>query len=165
MATSSAELVLPRIIVSRSDISRLLRELESLEENQRQQDLKVKSSSRAKKVGFYVTAYLRQVAEGLSVDLDKSTERQKLADYLAATKEQAPQVHMDFAAEPSASLLETIADWLRVNVDSRTLLQTGVRPAIIAGCTLRTSNKFYDFSLRSHFTKAEDVLRKEVRAL
>jgi F0F1-type ATP synthase delta subunit len=40
-----------------------------------------------------------------------------------------------------------------------------VQPTIIAGCTLRTSNKFYDFSLRSHFTKAESLLQKEVRAL
>lgn len=165
MVTSNSEPVLLRIIVSRSDVARLLREIESIEENQRQYDLKTQSLTRAKNTGFYVTTYLRQVAEALSIDIDKSADRLKLANYLSAAKEKAPQIHMDFAVEPSAGLLESIVEWLRLNIDARVLLQTGVQPTIIAGCTLRTSNKFYDFSLRSHFTKAESLLQKEVRAL
>lgn len=165
MVTSNSELVLPRIIVSRADVARLLREIESIDENQRQYDLKTQSPARAANAGFYVTTYLRHVAEALSIDVDKSADRQKLADYLRVAKEKAPQVHMDFAVEPSAGLLESIVEWLRLNIDARVLLQTGVQPTIIAGCTLRTSNKFYDFSSRSHFTKAESLLQKEVRAL
>jgi F0F1-type ATP synthase delta subunit len=42
------------------------------------------------------------------------------------------------------------------------MLQIGLQPAIAAGCMLRTTNKVFDMSLRTHLMKQSDYLARMI---
>ena len=72
---------------------------------------------------------------------------------------------MSFANEPSNEAISKIVEWLRSEVSSYVLLHIGIQPSIIAGCTLRTTNKVFDFSMRSRIVESKAILREEIRLL
>jgi F0F1-type ATP synthase delta subunit len=89
--------------------------------------------------------------------LDKST-RDHLQEFLADVAANAPVVHVSFAADPSSAFLQKIVQWFRDNVHGGTLVRVGLQPTIGAGCTVQTTNKFFDLSLRRHLQRNRQQL-------
>jgi len=149
------ELKLPLGVVSQVDVARMTRELNNLED--------FFSAADTRKAGTpmtppRLTRMLDSVARDNRRNLLDKTQRQQLGSQLDQVLKQAPLLHISFASDPPPRTLESILVWLRANIHPQTLLQVGLQPTIAAGCMLRTPNKVFDMSLRSHLKKQESFL-------
>lgn len=157
MAQASIELKLPNSIVSKTDVVRLQRELNSLE------DFFVGAAARTAGTAIQpprLTRQLDSLAKENEYNLLDSDSRRQLAEALRQLIKNAPCLHISFAAEPSAKPLEQIITWLRQNIHQQALVQVGLQPSIAAGCVLRTSNKVFDMSMRTSLKKQQPYLVK-----
>lgn len=143
--------ILPPQVSGRTDINRLLRELEMLEEAMIAEQTKKSPAPK-------VTSLLNQTALVNGYKLLEQTHRRHITDQLTKIRDHAPLLHISFAAEPSPKVAETILGWLRANVHRYVLLQIGLQPAIAAGCVLRTPNKIFDMSLGASLQKQTPYL-------
>jgi F0F1-type ATP synthase delta subunit len=153
-------LKLPAIVISQSDISRLLRELNGLD------DFFVGANARVSGTKMQlpkISRQMDQLARDNHVNLLDDKERQNLNAALKVIENKAPKMHISFAVEPSPKALEKILVWLRQNVDPQVLLQVGLQPSIAAGCMLRTTNKIFDMSLRSNLKKQTPYLTQLIQ--
>jgi F0F1-type ATP synthase delta subunit len=148
-------LKLPTAVVGQTDINRVLRELGALD------DFFLSASARSAGTAITpprVTYMLQQLARENQSNLMEADHRETLKQRLAGALKTAPVLHISFATEPSPRITDSILSWLRSNVHPYALLVIGLQPTIAAGCVLRTSNKIFDMSLRSHLHKQEDYL-------
>jgi F0F1-type ATP synthase delta subunit len=150
-----APLKLPSGLIGRADASRLLRELNGLSD--------FFAGAKTRQVGTPVTMprvsrLLESIAALNGLNLLEETGRRQLQTQLSAVYEQAPSLHISFAVEPSPKALEQILVWMRQNIHPQALLQVGLQPAIAAGCMLRTTNKVFDMSLRTHLKEQSQYL-------
>jgi F0F1-type ATP synthase delta subunit len=143
---------LPTTITSKADIARLLSEMTALEQTLQQQAI------RKEKTETQVSKQLQEVAANVSQKLDAEDGRKAIRDFLEQTKQSAPVVHISFASNPSSVFLEKITSWFRKEIHPLVLLQVGMQPSIAAGCTVRTTSKYFDLSLRSHLQGKNELL-------
>ena len=146
---------LPTAIVGQTDINRVLRELGALD------DFFLSASARTAGTPITpprVTYMLQQLAGENRFNLMEAGQRQELKQKLTDALKTAPVLHISFAAEPSPRLTDAVLSWFRSNVHAQALLVIGLQPTIAAGCVVRTGNKIFDMSLRSHLHKQEDYL-------
>jgi F0F1-type ATP synthase delta subunit len=142
-------------IVSQVDITRILRELKSLD------DFFVATKTRPAGTSMQLpklTRLLDQVARENKLNLLEESHRKALYQELDQIVARAPLLHISFAAEPSTQALEKILVWFRANIHPQALLQVGLQPTIAAGCVLRTPNKVFDMSLRNHLIEQQKYL-------
>lgn len=155
----SAAFGLPLSVVEPGDIRKMSRELEGVDEFLRQ--------ARLRKPGSPVTA--PKTTKNLDSFLDLNgitvlddTERARAAKLLEQILADAPVIHISFAAEPSSAFMAKIMTWLRQNVHPFVLVQIGLQPSIAAGCTVRTENKVFDFSMRQYLLEKRDLLTQAI---
>lgn len=146
---------IPTTLVSQSDINRLIRELDGLN------DFFI--SAAARKAGSPVkppriTFLLEQLARDNKFNLLEESQRLNFKTELEQILKSAPLLHISFAAEPSPKVIDIILGWLRTNVHPLILLQVGLQPTIAAGCVVRTQNHIFDMSLRSYLQQQEGYL-------
>lgn len=155
------DLILPLSVVSKVDISRIIREVVSVDD-------------------FLVSAGVRE--PGSNVKLPKTSrlmddifelnklnplvkeDRQRLMELLEKTKKEAPQIHLSFNSNPSQIFIQRIMEWLRAEINPNLMLKIGLQPGIGAGVIVRTTNKYFDFSLRQRFSSKKDILLNKLRA-
>ena len=149
MAPSSPKddvLQLPVSVVSRVDIGRLLREVEAIDSFLKQSAIREPGSP----VKMPKTSRLfDEVVQVNKVNVLHEDERLRLYHFLTDVRKDAPTVHMSFSADPSPAFTQRLIAWLRAEIHPVVLLQVGLQPNIGAGCVVRTTNKYFDFSLRS----------------
>lgn len=148
---------IPLGLSGKSEISHLTRELDKLEQ--------YFMSAEIRKAGNSVhppriTRMLGGIAQDNQLNLLQQTDRKYLLSELKALEQRAPNVHITFAAEPPPRVLETIVAWLRNNINPETLVIVGLQPSLAAGIVLRTNNRIFDMSLRSHLKNQEPFLVK-----
>lgn len=161
MAVEQAGLVLPLLVISPSDVSRLARELDALNDYMHQAGLR--------KAGETVklprtSRLLDELATQNNLNFLQTDDREKAGAFLQQISEHSPVVTMSFAAEPSSAFLAKVITWLRQNIHTSLLLRVGLQPTIAAGFTLRTANKQFDFSLRKHFDEQRPLLIEKLRS-
>lgn len=149
-------LVLPILVFGVTEVRRLSRELEALDEYMRQAGLR--EAGTKQDTLPRVSRLLDDISRENNMNLLQSEDRNTLALFLRQVVSSAPTLHMSFASDPSAAFMTEIVTWLRRNVHPLTLVRLGLQPAIAAGCVLRTANKSFDFSLRHHFDEQRTLL-------
>ncbi len=154
---AEAQLILPFSVVSRADIGRLIRELESLDAAIRR-----KSARKDDKV-LPTSPLLDDIAQQNKLNLLQPPERAALKTFLQAVHTKAPVLHFSFSSDPSSRSLVRLLTWLRQEIHPLVLLQIGLEPALGAGCVLRTTNRVFDFSLRRHFDKQRELLMTKLK--
>ncbi len=145
---------LPLQVTSPVDVGRLLRELESIDSLLSQAALRKEVTTKLPKT----TGLMDQTIMLNKIDLSDSSQRKVLADYLKAVKSKAPVLHMSFSADPSTAFIEKLLTWLRKELDVNVLVTVGLQPTIGAGCIVRSTNKYFDFSLRQDFASKRGLL-------
>ena len=108
---------------------------------------------------------LRDLAASNGLNFLRQPDRAKASRLLAKLQAEAPIMHVSFAADPSAAFVGKIVTYLRQNIHPYVLVQIGLQPSIAAGCTVRTTNKYFDFSLRQHLLKNRQLLIKALAKL
>jgi len=154
------QFVLPDNLISFVDLSRVRRELAALDDSFYQAGLRKAGQptqlSRSSRT-------LEDLASANQVSLLDAAHRAQLIATLDAFDKQAQQIHMSFAAEPSAKFVSHIIVWLRQNIHSLILLEIGLQPSLAAGCMVRTNNKMIDMSLRHRFFENRHLLDQKIR--
>lgn len=151
---------LPISIVTKVDVGRLLREVSAIDDFLEQAAIRqpgtaLKLPKTTRIIDEFVTAN--------KVNLLTEAERKALIQFLTAIREKAPEIHMSFSTEPSAAFIQKLIDYLRQNIHPHILLQVGLQPTIGAGFMMRTTNKYYDFSLRTTLRAKHQILIDNLR--
>ncbi len=148
-------LQLPLAVISLVDTGRLLREATDLDEFLVQSTLR----QPGEKISLPRTSkLLEETAKQNKLNLLVQTERRQLIGFLEELKVNAPVLHFSFAVDPSPAFLRKLTEWLRQEIHPLVLLQIGLQPSIAAGCVLRTTDKYFDFSLRNYLLAKRDTL-------
>jgi F0F1-type ATP synthase delta subunit len=105
-----------------------------------------------------------EVAQVNNINVLHEDERVRLHHFLTEVKASAPTVHMSFSADPSPAFTQRLITWLRSEIHPVVLLQVGLQPNIGAGCVVRTTNKYFDFSLRNRLKEKGEVLAQLMKA-
>jgi hypothetical protein len=149
---------LPVQVVSPTDLGRLIRELEKLDDLLHQAELRQEAEVKMP----HTSRLLDKTLELNKINLLTAAERRELLQFLEAIKAKAPVLHMSFSADPPAVFLEKVAGWFRKEIHPLALVTVGLQPNIGAGCVLRTKNKYFDLSLRKDFDQKKDLLREAI---
>ena len=101
---------------------------------------------------------LDDLSQTNNLNLLHESVRGELKAYLEDIAAHAPVIHLSFAADPSSASLQKVVVWLRENIRSDVLVRVGLQPAIVAGCVVRTTNHYFDFSLKHYLDQNRDRL-------
>ena len=156
MARETQSILLPTLVVTPVDVSRLRREIEALGEYLRQASLR-KGGDVTPKLPK-TSRMLDELAALNKVNLLQVDERDRLDGGLLSVQHDAPVIHISFSSDPSSAFMNKIIVWFRENINPSVLLSIGLQPTIAAGCIVRTPNHYYDFSLRKRFEAQRNVL-------
>lgn len=146
----------PALIASPADVSRLRREIKALDEYMRQQELRSPGTPSA--MLPKLSRLLHDLTTANNLNLLDAKTRQNLAAFLADVATNAPVVHVSFAVDPSSAFLQKLVQWLRQNIHPSMLVRVGLQPSIAAGCTVQTTNRYFDFSLRQYLQQHRQLL-------
>lgn len=142
------QLTLPVSVISPTDVARLTREVESLDEFFRQSE--IRQGGQPQSLPRY-SRLLDEVVVANDLNLLDKTNRNLLVESFNQLQMTAPVMHISFSVDPPGSYVQKIVGWLRQNIDGLVLVRVGLMPNIGAGCVVRTTNKSFDFSLRKYF--------------
>jgi hypothetical protein len=154
--SEEAVIVLPKSVVSRIDATRLAREVEILgghiEQTERSKERTPKS--------LVPSRVLDDMLKTNKLDLESTADRERLYHFLIELKANAPAIHMSFAVDPPVEFTAKLITWLRDEIHPLVLLDIGLQPTIAAGCIIRTTNKYFDCSVRQHLQQNRPKLRE-----
>jgi hypothetical protein len=153
------ELTLPLQVTSPVDVGRLQRELESIDGTLMQAALRKDGSE---SIIPKTTTLMDQILQLNKLNLATSSHRKRLMDFLVHTKARAPVLHMSFSADPSTTFIDRLLTWLRQEIQPNVLVTIGLQPNIGAGCIVRSTNKYFDFSLRQDFASKRGLLLEKL---
>ena len=156
---ANPDLILPLLVTSPVDVGRLMREVEALDNTLLQHDV-VKSTEPIKMPP--TSLLLDAMIDANKLDLTTPAERQRVLTFLQTIHAKAPVIHISFSADPAPAFIAKLMTWLRREINPQLLITVGLQPNIGAGCLVRTTNKFYDFSLRQNFTKNRALLMEKL---
>jgi len=149
---------LPLMVVSPVDLGRLLRELETIDNGLLQQTLQKQDPKLPK-----TSKMMDELITLNHLNLLEKPQRERLKQFLLAVKEKAPLLHMSFSADPSEAFIEKLMSWIRENMHPLALLTVGLQPNIGAGAVVRTTNKYFDFSLAANFATQRELLMSKLQ--
>lgn len=155
----SQHLTLPLSVVSPVDVGRLLRELESIENLISQSTI---NSHDAGPKTPKTSLLMEQTIELNKLDLLEVDDRKQLLELLTIVKQQAPLLHVSFSSDPAPAFIEKLMAWLRREIHPTVLLTIGLQPNIGAGCIVRSTNKYFDFSLRKDLLGKRELLLDKI---
>ncbi|HSX35666.1 MAG TPA: hypothetical protein VLH84_01890 [Patescibacteria group bacterium] len=146
---------LPLLVFGVVEVRRLKRELEALDEFMRQAAIREPGTQPT-------LPRLSRMCEALAsvnnVNLLLSEHLKATQAFLDELEDEAPNIHMSFATDPSSAFTAKLVAWLRANIHPYLLVEVGLQPTLAAGCVARTNNKMFDMSLRNRFTNSEKLL-------
>lgn len=159
-ATNDTILALPVTAVGRIDVGRLLREVEALDGFLAQSAMRepgtVLKMPRTTKI-------LDDMLQMNHVNFLLPEDRARVLRFLMEVYGKAPVIHISFSADPSPQFLLKLMTWLRQEIHPLILLQVGMQPNMGAGCMVRTTNKYFDFSLRNRFYERRMILAHRLK--
>lgn len=148
--------MLPNSIMTRVDVGRLKREIEALDAFMHEASVRSQSVSSLPRS----SSILEGLAAENKLNLLIPDQRKQLLVFLENLLKNAPTVHMSFASDPKPKFLNQLITWFRTEAHPHTLLHIGLQPEIAAGCVMRTTNRYFDFSFRERFEKSKPKLLK-----
>lgn len=151
---------LPNAVIGRTDLGRMVREMQNLDS--------FLSQSAIRQPGTPMqlpktSKLLDEMIANNGLNMFQEGDRTRLVQYLEAVYNHAPIIHISFNTDPSPFFMSKLVAWFRTEIDSRILIQVGLQPGMGAGCTIRTTNKYFDFSLRNRFADKRDILISYLR--
>jgi hypothetical protein len=153
-------LTLPIQASGRADVGRLLREVEQLDNFLKQATIREPGTSMKLPK---TSRLLDEFVSSNKLNLLHEVDRGRVLNFLIMVKAKAPVLHMSFSVDPAPSFVQKLMTWLRAEVHPLVLLQVGLQPNIGAGCVVRGTNKYFDFSLREHFKKQRPLLIEKIQ--
>jgi len=156
--------MLPAAVVSHADMARLLRELESIDN-----ELETQKARHQGESGKY---HLPTMSQALSdfllsnkLDITNDHVRMDLKSQVRKLKDHAPVMHMTFSTEVDPESLQDIAAWVRHELHPQALISVGLQPSLVAGVYIRTPNHVYDMSVRAFMQDSRKLIVEALDSL
>lgn len=162
MAHENATFQLPLSIVTPTDLKRLNRELDNISDALLQMEIREGGEAQAKLPK--ISKPLDDLAVLNKINLLHKEDRESLGKVVKQLLEHSPVMHLSFATEPSTQFIEDLTDRVRKTIGPYILITIGLVPSIGAGCMLRTTNKYFDLSLRQALISKKQELVKALVA-
>lgn len=159
-----ADFVVPASLVTKLDVSRLVSEVEKVDNEMTGAEVRSKTGAPQTPPPTFseqLTEFLNQN----QLKLEDSQERSHLVKQLRELKDKVPIIHMTFSVTADRDSLQQLAQWLRSSVHPQAVIDVGLQPALVAGVYLRTPNHVHDLSLRAKLDGSRDLLEKELETL
>lgn len=163
-AKTAADFVLPPSVVSKVDLSRLVGEVEKIDDELTTASVRAGVGA-PQQVAPTVSERLLAFLQQNQLNLNDSKVRSTLVKQLHQLKDSAPIIHMTFAVEADNESLMQLAQWLRETIHPQAVIAVGLQPGLIAGVYLRTPNHVHDMSLRHLLDGGHEVLVRDLEAL
>lgn len=160
-AANRPTIVLPVSIVGRVDVGRLLREVTAVNEFMNQAEIRQPGTAMQLPKS---SRLMDEVVQANKLNLLHKADRQHLLEYLEKIKLESPVMHMSFSADPSPHFMNQLIKRLRQSLHPSVLISVGLQPTIGAGCVIRTTNKYFDLSLRHDLTTKKATLMRTLRS-
>lgn len=163
-AKTYADFVLPSSVVSKIDVSRLVSEVERVDNELTSAAVRAKTGA----TDFAKPVLSEQLTEFFTVNkltFGSSQQRSELIKQLRLLKDKVPVLHMTFAVVADRESLQQLARWLRASIHPQAVIEVGLQPALVAGVYLRTPNHVHDLSLRAMLDGCHGLLIEELEAL
>jgi hypothetical protein len=154
------KIILPASLIGRVDISRMLREIEKIDNDLEAQHARAPDQPLAIPA---MTKALSELAQLNQLDLLDIDVRQKLLSTFRYTKDKAPNSHITFAVDPEPEIVALLVAWIRQNLHPMALVTVGLQPGLLGGCVVRTPDHIYDFSLKRQFALQLPELIREIK--
>lgn len=156
------DLSIPTTVIGVVDVGRLLREVDALENFMDQATIRQPGSSMQLPK---TSRLLDEIVQLNKLNMLQQVDRHRLHVFLTAVKQRAPVLHISFSADPSPYFMKKFITHLRDKISPVVLVQVGLQPNIGAGCVVRSTNKYFDFSLREDLKSKKDVLMRSLRGV
>lgn len=152
---TDAYLSLPLNVATKVDVGRLLRELQQIDNFLKEAGIRTPGSP----VKMPKTSRLLDETVSINkLNLLHEEDRNRLISFITHVRAKAPVMHISFSADPSPLFTQKLITRLRSDIHPLVLLQLGLQPNIGAGSVLRTTNKYFDLSLRKRLEQKGDIL-------
>jgi hypothetical protein len=156
--------VLPPSIVTRVDLSRMVSELERVDNDMTSAGVRARTGGE----GLSTPTMSEQLTDFITqnkLDLADGRGRSDLIVRLRRLKDDAPVIHMTFATVADGDSLRQLSAWLRSSIHPQALISVGLQPALIGGVYLRTPNHIKDLSMRARLKGGRELITNELEAL
>ncbi len=148
---------LPLSVVSPVDVGRLIRELETIDNTVLEQVLRGQTTTVPP-----TSRLMAQTIELNKINLLDEGDRKLLTQLLTTVRDKAPVLHISYSADPTPVFIEKIMGWLRTEIHPLVLMTIGLQPNIGAGCIVRSTNHYFDCSLRQNFMNKRELLMSKL---
>lgn len=156
--------ILPINVVTKIDISRLVSEVERVDNAMTAAAVRAKKGAEQQTLPV-LSEQLDEFLRQNSLKLDVSSERSVIIKELRLLKDKAPVLHMTFAVTADTDSLQKLTQWVRESIHPQAVIAVGLQPALVAGVYLRTPNHVHDFSMRGALEGRHGLLVEELEAL
>lgn len=164
LVPSYDQFVLPPSVVTRVDISRLVSEMEQLDNDLRTIAVRAKSGV-SEHTQPRLSDQMNDFMVANQLQVGAAQQRAELIKQLRLLKDNVPNIHMTFASTADNDSLGQVVSWLRQKIHPQTTLTVGLQPGIIGGAYIRTPNHVHDLSLRAQLAKSRHLLVEAVEAV
>lgn len=154
----------PTSLVTQSDLRRLINELESVDGELVSRNIK-NGVGLDQSDDLLLSRQLEDFLQLNQIDLGDPHGRSQLIAELRRAKDEAPVVHMTFATSASHDVLSELAGWVRSSIHPQAVMTIGLQPELIGGVFIRTTNKVFDFSIKSRLAEGRKVVVEELEAI
>lgn len=162
-SVDSSMLALPDMVISKADISHLIRDAEYVDTLLTTQTVRRKAGAKDTSKVF-IPGILAEYLAINKLQFDDSTQRTAIIRQLRELKDDVPVLNMTFSVPADRESLARLTKWVRASVHQQAIIEAGLQPSLIAGVVLRTPNHVHDFSLRAVMKEGRDVLLSELEA-
>lgn len=158
------DFILPPSVVSKIDVSRLVNEVELIDNELTAAKVRSKLGSKAYAEPV-MSEQLRDFLSDNKLTLEDGHERTTLIKQLRELKSKVPIIHMTFATTADHKSLSQLADWVRTSVHPQAVIAVGLQPALVGGVYIRTPNHVHDFTIRGRLEAQRHQLVEDLEAL
>lgn len=158
------DFVLPFNVVTKVEVSRLVTEVERVDNAMTAATVRKKAGSQGPSLPV-LSEQLNDFLSQNDVSLNDSKQRSELIRKLRHLKDTVPVLHMTFSVTADRESLEKLAQWVRKTIHPQAVIDVGLQPGLVAGVYLRTPNHVHDFSLRKMLDGSRAILTKELEGL
>lgn len=161
--SDAPQYVLPSVLITKADLSRLIREVENVDNELEAQ--KARSRAAGKKEEYHmpgISQALNDFVELNKLDFADDQVRMRLKKELKTLKNKAPVIHMTFAVEADIASLRQLTEYIRKEIHPQAFLRTGLQPALVGGVYMRTPNHAHDFSIRAKLAGSRGVIQQDL---
>ena len=157
-----SQVALPPSVMTKKDLVHLINEAEAIDSTLTSNYVRDKAQVDGD-IHYETTEKMREFLTINHINMGEgSSRRTETIKALRRLKNNAPSIHLTFAASVDYESLTQIVRWIRDNVEKQAIVSIGLQPGIVGGIHVRTNNKVHDLTLRKQLEKSRDVLIKEV---